>query len=493
LTAIRNYLAFDLGASGGRAIIGRFDGERLALIEVYRFPNDPVMLPRRDGGVSLHWDIVGLFQHVKEGLRRAVAAGDELVSLGLDTWGVDFGLLDAQGGLLGLPYHYRDRRTAGMLEEAFRRVPRAEIFAATGIQFMPFNTLYQLLAMAARAEPALAAAHTLLMIPDLLNYWLTGRAASERTIASTTQFLDPRTGDWDRGLLERLGLPVRMLPPIIPPGTVLAERLLAHVAEETGAQHVRVIAPGCHDTASAVAAVPAAAPGFAYLSSGTWSLLGAEVAAPALGEPALAANVTNEAGVCGTTRLLKNITGLWIIQECRRVWAAGGQALSWDEIVAQAAQAEPFTAVIDVDAPEFAVPGGMPDRIQAYCRRTGQPAPETVGGLARVVYESLAAKYRLTLERIEKLLGRPLTPLHVVGGGSRNRLLNQFAADATGRPVVAGPVEATAIGNILLQMLATGALSSLAEGREIVRRSFPVEVYAPQDTAGVLTPPAFLS
>ncbi len=496
MTHTRNFLALDIGASGGRAIIGRFDGERLALEDVHRFPNGPVALPGAFGP-GLHWNMLGLFEQLKEGVRRALVSCGELNSLGIDTWGVDFGLLDAQGELLGMPHHYRDSRTDGMLEAAFRRVPRAEIFAATGIQFMQFNTLYQLLALAVRKSPLLDAAATLLLTPDLLNYWLTGRAVSERTIASTTQFLDPYTGEWATDLLARLGLPTHILPHIVPPGTELGE-LLPHVAEEVGASsrqagaRLQVVAPGCHDTASAVAAVPASAD-FAYLSSGTWSLLGTELRKPVIDAACLAANATNEGGVCGTIRLLKNITGLWIIQECRRAWAAapgapawGRQPLTWDEIVAQAAASQPFTAIVDVDAAEFATPGdpqgagSMPARIRTYCQRTGQPVPGTVGAVARVAYESLALKYWLTLEEIEALVGRRMGQLHIVGGGSQNRLLNQLAADATGRAVVAGPVEATAIGNLLLQMMATGVVASLAEGRELVRCSFAVETYEPR-------------
>jgi rhamnulokinase len=478
MTHTRNFLAFDLGASGGRAIIGRFDGERLALDDVHRFPNGPTQLPTAYGA-SLFWDILRLFGEIKEGLAKAVSCcGGDLVSLGLDTWGVDFGLLDKAGVLLGKPYHYRDNRTDGMMDEAFRRVPRSELFAATGIQFMQINTLFQLLSLAVRRDPTLAAADKLLMIPDLLNYWLTGRAVSEYTIASTTQFLDPFTRDWARPLLERLGLPTHILPPIVEPGTLLGA-LLPHVADETGVRGLTVVAPACHDTAAAVAAVPAAGSDFAYLSSGTWSLIGAETRAPVVNERSLAFNFTNEGGVCGTIRLLKNITGLWIIQESRRTWASQGHALSWDDITAQASRAPAFTALIDVDARDFASPGDMPGRIRAYCGRTGQPIPEGIGAVARVVYESLALKYRWGLERLEELVGRRLAPLHIVGGGAQNRLLNQFTADALGRPVVAGPVEATAAGNLLMQLLATGHIASLAQGRDLIRRSFGAEVYEP--------------
>ncbi len=498
MTHTRNYLALDIGASGGRAIIGRFDGERLALEEVHRFANGPITLPGASGA-SLHWNTVGQFEHVKQGLAKAVQAcrgairggathggatrgGGELVSMGIDTWGVDFGLLDAQGELLGLPYHYRDSRTDGMLEEAFRRVPRAEIFMQTGIQFMQINTLFQLLALAVRKSPLLDAAATLLMIPDLLNYWLAGCAVSERSIASTSQCLLPDHSDWNHSLLSRLGIPTGFLPPLVAPGTVLAP-LLPAIVEETGAQGVVLVAPGCHDTASAVAAVPAEQADNAYLSSGTWSLMGVETAAPVVDARSLAFNFTNEGGVCDTFRLLKNITGLWVIQECRRAWAQEGAAPAWDEIVQLAAAAPPFTAAIDVDARDFQAPGDMPARIRAYCLGAGGAVPGDRGSIARTVFESLALKYRRTLEMLEELIGQRIGVLHIVGGGAQNRLLSQFAANAIGRPVVAGPVEATAAGNVLAQMLATGAIASLAEGRAVIRRSFVTETFEPQDVA----------
>lgn len=480
-----NYLALDLGASGGRAIIGRFDGERLALEEVHRFANGPLQLPTAYGS-SLFWNALGLLEHVKEGLARAVACCDNapsassggLVSVGLDTWGVDFGLLDRDGVLLGNPYHYRDSRTDGMLAEAFKRAPREEIFAATGIQFMQLNTLYQLLAMVVRDDPTLKAADTLLFTPDLLNYWLTGRKVSERSIASTSQCLDPFTGDWARPLLERLGIPAGIFPALIPAGTPVGE-LLPHVAEETGARGLTVVAPGCHDTASAVAAVPAEGENYAYLSSGTWSLMGVETRQPVVNAKSLAFNVTNEGGVCGTIRLLKNITGLWVIQECRRTWIQEGAVLSWADIVRLAAAAPAFSALIDVDARDFMTPGDMPARIQAYCAATGQPVPQDKGTVARVVLESLALKYRRTLELLDELTGQHIPVLHIVGGGTQNRLLSQFAANAIGRPVIAGPVEATAAGNLLMQMLAMGDIASLAEGRAVIRRSFETERFEP--------------
>jgi rhamnulokinase len=478
MTKTANFLAFDLGAESGRAVVGHFDGSRLALTEVHRFVNGPVRVFD-----TLYWDTLRLWCETKQGLAKAVHDhGAQLASLGLDTWGVDFGLLDRQGGLVGNPVHYRDSRTDGMLEEAFRRVPREDIFQATGIQFMQINTLYQLLAMGVGGSSALAAADLLLMMPDLFNYWLAGRKVSERTIASTSQCLDPNSGDWARPLLDRLGIPTSIFPEVVPPGTVLGE-LLPSVAGETGAGRMAVVAPGCHDTACAVAAVPAESERYAYLSSGTWSLMGAEVAGPVITGKSREYNFTNEGGVCDTIRLLKNITGLWLIQECRRAWAAEGDALSYDDITRMAAAARPFSAVINTDAGEFLAPGDMPARVAAACRRAGMPPPDGRGEMARTVLESLALRYRWTLGKLEELVGHPLETLHIVGGGSQNQLLNQFTADAIGRPVVAGPVEATAAGNVLMQMLATGYLSSLAEGRELIRRSFETKVYLPRETA----------
>ena len=485
MTTPQNYVALDLGASNGRAVVGRLAGGRLTLHEVHRFDNGPVALPGAPCGpdVSLFWDILNLFSQVKTGIAKARAAfPEQLASVGLDTWGVDYGLLDSARQLLGNPYHYRDSRTSGIFSRAFQRVTREEVFEATGIQFIEFNTLFQLLAAAECDAPGLKSAQTLLMIPDLLNYWLTGEMVSERTIASTSQMLDMRTGEWSRALLGRMGLPSQILPSLVDPGTRLG-RLLPHVAEETGASELTVIAPGCHDTASAVAAVPAVGSEHAYLSSGTWSLLGAELKEPVISPRALEFNFTNEGGVCGTIRLLRNISGLWAIQECRRVWAAEGSQLSWDEITRLAAAAPAFTATIDVDAPEFMRPGNMPELIRAHCKATGQRVPEDRGTVARVVFESLALKYRWTLESLDQVMGRRAKTLHIVGGGSRNRLLNQFAANSTGRPVVAGPVEATAIGNLLMQMLAMGAVSSLEEGRAVVRDSFDAESFEPRETA----------
>jgi rhamnulokinase len=396
---------------------------------------------------------------------------------------VDFALLDWDGELVGQPHHYRDPRTQGMLEEAFRRVPRAEIFEATGIQFMPINTLYQLLALVVRRSPLLDAAATFLTIPDLFNYWLTGQRVCEFTNATTTQLYNPRAGAWAGALMACLGIPHRIFPEVVPPGTVLGT-LAPDVAAESSAGRVEVVAPACHDTGSAVAAVPvqAARPGtaaHAYISSGTWSLVGTEVAAPVITPESLALNFTNEGGVGGTFRLLKNVAGLWLVQECRRTWARAGQEYSYDELTELARRAAALRSLVDPDAPDFLPPGDMPGRIRARCLATGQPLPQEPGEVVRCALESVALKYRLVLEQLDALAGQRLEPVHMVGGGSRNRLLCQFTADATRRPVLAGPVEATAVGNVLVQALARGRLGSMADARALVRRSFPIEPYDP--------------
>jgi rhamnulokinase len=482
MSSQHNFLAFDLGAESGRAMLGQFDGERIRLSEVHRFSNGPVRLP--DG---LHWDVLRLWTEIKCGLALAVQEyGADLASVGLDTWGVDFGLLDRDGALVSNPYHYRDSRTDGMLDEAFRRVPRVEIFEQTGIQFMQLNSLYQLLAMVVGRSPALDIAETFLTMPDLFNYWLTGRKVCEFSIATTTQCYDPRKGDWAIPLLEKMGIPTHIFPEIVPPGTVLGE-LLPAAAEEVGVSGLPVIAPACHDTGCAVAAVPADGADFAYISSGTWSLMGAELPEPVINQQSLAFDFTNEGGVGGTFRFLKNIAGLWLVQECRRTWARAasltGEELSYDELTQMAAQADPLQSFVDPDYGEFLKPGDMPARIRAFCRMTDQPVPQSKGAVVRCALESLALKYRWVLERLEEILRRRLEPIHIVGGGTQNRLLNQFAADATGRRVVTGPIEATAAGNVITQAMALGHLGSLEEGRRIVRNSFDVATYEPAGEA----------
>jgi rhamnulokinase len=472
------FLAVDLGAESGRVVVGHLDGEQLALEELYRFPNGPVQVLDR-----LHWDVLRLWSEIKHGLGLAAQNyGNSLVSVGLDTWGVDFGLLASDDTLLGNPYHYRDGRTDGMLEAAFRRVPREEIFERTGIQFIQLNSLYQLLAMAQAQSPALDAARTFLTMPDLFNFWLSGRKVNEFTNATTTQCYDPRAGDWAYDVLERLGLPTRIFGEIVPPGTMLGA-LRPSVIQETGCGQIPVIAPATHDTGSAVAAAPLSAPDAIYLSSGTWSLMGVEVEQPVISAQSLAYNFTNEGGAESTFRLLKNIMGLWLVQESRRQWARAGESFSYAELTDMAAQAPAFGPLVAPGDVRFLKPGDIPGRIQAFCRETGQVATESKGAIVRCALESLALAYRRTAERLDALLGRRLPAIHVIGGGSQNRLLNQFTANATGRPVIAGPVEATAIGNILVQALALGHVSSLAQGRELVRRSFPLVTFEPQHTA----------
>ena len=473
-----SFVAADLGAESGRVMVGGLDGERLSLSEAHRFDSRPVRLP--DG---LHTDVLRILSEIQHGLAAAARQG-ELAGVGVDTWGVDFALLDEGSVLLGLPYHYRDAIGGSVMESAFELVPRAEIFGATGIQLLEINTLFQLLRLRMRGSAALGAARRLLMMPDLFSFWLSGRAANEYTIATTSQCLDVASGRWASGLLERFSLPTGIFGEVVPAGTVLGP-LLPQVAEEVGLPRLPVVAVGGHDTALAVAAVPASADGFAYVSSGTWSLLGAEIPSPRVGEGSRSANFTNEGGVCGTIRFLKNLCGLWLVQECRRHWGRKGEADSYDRLTALAAAAPPFRSLVDVDDAAFAAPGDMPARIQAYCRDTGQPVPEGKGEIVRAALDSLALKYRYVLRQAEQILERRLSPLHVVGGGSRNRLLCQLAADATGLPVVAGPVEATAAGNVLMQALALGHLGSLAEGREVVRRSFEIATYDPRPSPAV--------
>lgn len=483
-----NYLALDLGAESGRGLLGKFDGDRLVLEEVHRFPNGPVRVFD-----TLHWNLPRLWEEIKVALGKGAAVNAGLDGVGVDTWGVDFGLVGRGDTLLGNPVHYRDARTEGMLEAAFHRVDRERIYEVTGLQFLPFNTLYQLLAMRLSDSPLLDVAETLLMMPDLFAWLLTGRRVGERTDASTTQLLDPRSGTWSDELCRDLNLPRAILPELIEPGSVIGPVRRA-LAEELGiASDLTVLAPATHDTASAVAAVPVVRPAgvaevigppdWCYLSSGTWSLLGVEVPQPVITRETLKYNFTNEGGVAGTTRLLKNIMGLWLVQECRRAWARAGRELSYEELAARAEAARPFAALVDPDDASFLSPGDMPSRLAAYCTRTGQTPPQDEGAFARCALESLALKYRWTIERLEQILGTTIRTIHVVGGGTRNALLCQFTADACGRPVHAGPVEATAAGNVLLQAMGRGRIGSLADARAIIARSFPVTVYEPRDTA----------
>ncbi len=467
------YLAADLGASSGRVIAGLLKDGNLELQELHRFWNGAV--EKEDG---LHWDIETLFAEIKTGLKKGFAEyGDAVTAIGVDTWGVDYGLLDADGQLLNPPFHYRDNRTDGMMPRVFETVAKEEIYNRTGLQFMVFNTLYQLAAEKRAKRPELQKAEQLLFMPDLFNYFLTGRAVNEYTEASTSQLLDANARSWDVDLIRKLGLPKKIFGEIVAPGTVLGP-LKAELADELGGQ-APVVAVGSHDTASAVAAAPLTSPDAAYLSSGTWSLMGLEEPQPIINEQSAAEEITNEGGVCKTIRFLKNICGMWLLQECKRNWEEAGEELTWRDIDAEVEKAEPFFAFINPDSAEFAQPCNMPVHIQIACERTGQRIPEGIGQISRVIFESLALRYRQVFQALEKLHGKRLEQLHIVGGGCNNRLLNQMTADAINRPVVSGPVEATAIGNLLLQMMAAGDLSDLPAGRALVRRSFDSRTYPP--------------
>jgi len=469
--AMMVFLAFDLGAESGRAMTARLHSGALDLSEICRFPNEPV---RVDG--SLYWDAPRLWLHMERALEQAATAPARLDSIGVDAWGCDYGLLGENGELLGNPYHYRDSRTDGVMEDVFARVPRSRIYEVTGIQFLTFNTLYQLVA-AARATPRLFEAATQLgTIPDILNYWLTGELRAEYTSATTTQMIDARRRDWAFDLLRDLDVPPRLLPPLVEPGAMLGPLKRSVCAALSGTP---VVAPACHDTGSAVAAVPASGRR-AFLSSGTWSLLGTEVPRPIITSRALEANFTNEGGVCGTTRLLKNIGGLWLLQSCRRDWAKAGRAYEYAELMGAAEDERlAFRSLFDPDDPAFLHPPDMARAIASYCRRTSQPEPDGPASFTRAILESLAFKYRVVLDALQELTGTPITEVQIVGGGSRNRLLNQFTADATGRTVIAGPAEATALGNIAMQMVATGAVGSLGEARRIIEHSFPADRFEP--------------
>jgi sugar (pentulose or hexulose) kinase len=481
--AARNLLAFDLGAESGRALLGRFNGRTLTLEEMHRFANP---IGRLNG--RLYWNFLAQWEELKTGLRKAAAGNAEIHAIGVDTWGVDFGFLDKAGDLIANPFMYRDSQTDGMMEAAFAKVPKAKIFEATGVQFMQLNSLYQVLAMAARNSPVLDVAHTMLFVPDLFNYFFTGQKVAEFSIATTSQMYDPRKRAWATDMLAGLGLPTHFLPTIVPSGSRLGN-LRSDVASECNvAGEIPVIAPGTHDTASAVAAVPAKwaasqTPDWCYISSGTWSLMGVEIPQPIINEKSLKWNYTNEGGVAGDIRFLKNIMGLWLVQECRRQWAKDGQEFTYAHLTQMADSARPFKAVIDPDHKPFMSPGQMPRKITEFCARTGQETPYSPGEFVRTCLEGLALTYRKTVEGLEDVLGNKIKVIHIVGGGTQNEVLNPMTADACNRPVVAGPVEATAIGNMLVQGIALGDIKDLAQGREIVRNSFDVKRYEPRDTA----------
>ena len=474
------YLAIDLGAESGRVMAGLLDGGQVRIEQLHRFPNGPVNMAG-----TLRWNVLGLWKEIQDGLAKAAAQyGDAIVSVGVDTWGVDYALLSPTLELLGQPYCYRDARTRGILDQILSRLPREEIFAATGVQFIEINTLYQLVAMAQTNGPLLEMADKLLMMPDFFHWLLCGSRVAEFTDATTTQCFSPTDRNWAFDMLRKLDLPTEMFPEIVEPGTKLG-RLREQVAGLTGLRRIDVVAPATHDTGSAVAAVPTDRTGstdWAYISSGTWCLMGVEVQDAVLSERALQLNVTNEGGVDQTYRLLRNIMGLWLVQQCRRSFERKGKSLDYSQLTQLAAEACPFRSLVDPDDTAFLSPDDMPTAIREWCRQTDQPVPETEGQIVRCCLESLALKYRMVLGWMEELTGTRVEVIHIVGGGSQNQLLNQFAANACARPVLTGPVEATTLGNVLVQARANGEIASLSELREVVRRSTEMKQYEPQGT-----------
>jgi rhamnulokinase len=476
--ADRHFIAVDLGAESGRTMVARFDGRKIGLSETHRFPNGYVRILG-----TMYWDTLRLWGEIKTGIGKSIKEVGAGCSVGVDTWGVDYGLVAADGSLVGNPVHYRDARTEGILPYAFSLLAKEEIYDRTGLQFLPFNTLFQLLAeKRKRGADAFVGADKMLLVPDLINSFLTGRKVAEYTIASTTQMLDARRQTWDTELVRKLSIPTHLLPELVSTGTKLGP-LLPDVARELGGQ-IDVIATAGHDTGSAVAAVPTrSGDDWCYISSGTWSLMGAELPTPVISPQTLADNFTNEGGVAGTIRFLKNIMGLWLVQECRRSLERSGQAISYADLTDQAGAASAFSAIINPDDPSFMNPPDMPTAVRDYCRRSGQNSPDDIGSLVRTCLEGLAFRYRRVKEQLETHRGQSIRRIHIVGGGSQNRLLNQLAADACGCEVVAGPVEATALGNVIVQGLAAGQWSSLAEAREVITHSFPTEIYTPRPSA----------
>ena len=473
------YVGIDMGAASGRIVAGLWNGRTMALDELHRYPNGPVYL-----GDTMRWDVLRFWTEIQDGLAAAGKKyGKKIVSVGADTWGSDYVLLTKSGEILGQPFHYRDARTSGMMDKAFRAMPRTAIFSRTGIQFQPFNTLYQLLAMKEQSPELLAQADCLLLMPDFIHWCLCGSRRAEFTNATTTQCLDPLKRKWAGDLLKKTGLPIGIFPKIVPPGTKLGT-LRDSVSRQLGLEKIQVVAPATHDTASAVVGVPTAHAGktnWAYISSGTWSLMGVEVRQACLSPRVLELNMTNEGGFGGTYRLLKNIMGLWLVQQCKRSFGGGGQN-DYKELERAAAAARPLRSLLNVNHPQFYNPPDMPRAIQEFCRETGQFVPKTKGELIRCAYESLALQYRQTLGWLEELTGERIEVIHIVGGGSQNRILNQFTADACQRPVLAGPTEATIMGNLLVQAWAAGEIASLSEVREVIRRSSSMMTYESTDS-----------
>ena len=471
----KRVLAFDFGASSGRAIIGCFDGDKITLEEVHRFSNDPVSV-----GGTVYWDVLRLFYEIKQGIIKAKIAGG-FDSIGIDTWGVDFGLIDSEGKLMENPVHYRDARTVGLVDEAFKTMPKEKLYGITGIQFMELNTLFQLISLKKYRPWMLERADKMLFMPDLFGYMLTGKMCAEYSIASTSQLIDLDKRTWSKEILDAFGIKESVFAPLVQPGTVLGE-LSKEVCEECGVDPVPVISVCGHDTQSAITSVPCEDGDFAFLSSGTWSLFGTELDKPIVNETSMNINITNEGGFDGSTGFLKNIIGLWLIQESRRQWKREGKEYSYADLEKLALAAEPFKCFIDPDAPEFVPHGNIPERVREFCRKTGQYVPETVGEIMRCIYESLAMKYRLTFEKLRACTERDYPAIHVIGGGTKDGLLCQMTANSCDRTVKAGPIEATVMGNVAVQLMSDGSVKNIGQARKIVANSSELKTFEPKDT-----------
>lgn len=471
----KRVLAFDFGASSGRAIIGCFDGDKITLEEVHRFSNDPVSV-----GGTVYWDVLRLFYEIKQGIIKAKIAGG-FDSIGIDTWGVDFGLIDSEGKLMENPVHYRDARTAGLVDEAFKTMPKEKLYGITGIQFMELNTLFQLISLKEYRPWMLERADKMLFMPDLFGYMLTGKMCAEYSIASTSQLIDLDKRTWSKEILDAFGIKESVFAPLVQPGTVLGE-LSKEICEECGVDPVPVISVCGHDTQSAITSVPCEDGDFAFLSSGTWSLFGTELDKPIVNETSMNINITNEGGFDGSTGFLKNIIGLWLIQESRRQWKREGKEYSYADLEKLALAAEPFKCFIDPDAPEFVPHGNIPERVREFCRKTGQYVSETVGEIMRCIYESLAMKYRLTFEKLRECTERDYPVIHVIGGGTKDGLLCQMTANSCDRTVKAGPIEATVMGNVAVQLMSDGSVKNIGQARKIVAESSELKTFEPKDT-----------
>lgn len=471
----KRVLAFDFGASSGRAIIGCFDGDKITLEEVHRFSNDPVSV-----GGTVYWDVLRLFYEIKQGIIKAKIAGG-FDSIGIDTWGVDFGLIDSEGKLMENPVHYRDARTVGLVDEAFKTMPKEKLYGITGIQFMELNTLFQLISLKKYRPWMLERADKMLFMPDLFGYMLTGKMCAEYSIASTSQLIDLDKRTWSKEILDAFGIKESVFAPLVQPGTVLGE-LSKEICEECGVDPVPVISVCGHDTQSAITSVPCEDGDFAFLSSGTWSLFGTELDKPIVNETSMNINITNEGGFDGSTGFLKNIIGLWLIQESRRQWKREGKEYSYADLEKLALAAEPFKCFIDPDAPEFVPHGNIPERVREFCRKTGQYVPETVGEIMRCIYESLAMKYRLTFEKLRECTERDYPVIHVIGGGTKDGLLCQMTANSCDRTVKAGPIEATVMGNVAVQLMSDGSVKNIGQARKIVADSSELKTFEPKDT-----------